>query len=291
MKFGYAANISIYDDLPKELIEREDDPIDDIYEEYGVLVDENLEKVLPEEQFKVGTATVIDSSYDGQEEEDMNISVIVEAPSKEDAEAAIAIINKKLSNLLNRIIKKLAREYKFDPTECLVEEPLFEDEDVLEWWEDKQGEDLDESCNKFNNKRGKKMKDSKITKEMLDEAIEVAEAHGYKVVDESAKADAEKSKKELIAEAIEVAKAHGYKVVKEDEEPGATAETPAETGAEAGDEEQEIFTIQVTKEELEAIKSILDKVEYEDDGSADAEAAAAVVSAMDNENIYGPADE
>lgn len=134
------------------------------------------------------------------------------------------------------------------------------------------------------------MKDSKITKEMLDEAIEVAEAHGYKVVDESAKA--EKSKEELIAEAIEVAKAHGYKVVKEDEEPGATAETP-ETGAESeGDgEEQEIFTIQVTKEELEAIKSILDKVEYEDDGSADAEAAAAVVSAMDNENIYGPADE
>ena len=134
------------------------------------------------------------------------------------------------------------------------------------------------------------MKDSKITKEMLDEAIEVAEAHGYKVVDESAKA--EKSKKELIAEAIEVAKAHGYKVVKEDEEPGATAET-SETGAEGEDdgEEQEIFTIQVTKEELEAIKSILDKVEYEDDGSADAEAAAAVVSAMDNENIYGPADE
>ncbi len=134
------------------------------------------------------------------------------------------------------------------------------------------------------------MKDSKITKEMLDEAIEVAEAHGYKVVDESAKA--EKSKKELIAEAMEVAKAHGYKVVKEDEEPGATAET-SETGAEGEDdgEEQEIFTIQVTKEELEAIKSILDKVEYEDDGSADAEAAAAVVSAMDNDNIYGPADE
>ena len=134
------------------------------------------------------------------------------------------------------------------------------------------------------------MKDSKITKEMLDEAIEVAEAHGYKVVDESAKSD--KSKEELIAEAIEVAKAHGYKVVKEDEEPGATAET-SETGAEGEGEgeEQEIFTIQVTKEELEAIKSILDKVEYEDDGSADAEAAAAVVSAMDNDNIYGPADE
>ena len=132
------------------------------------------------------------------------------------------------------------------------------------------------------------MKDSKITKEMLDEAIEVAEAHGYKVVDESAKA--EKSKKELIAEAIEVAKAHGYNVVKEDEEPGATAETP-ETDVEGDDDEQEIFTIQVTKAELEAIKSIIDKVEYEDDGSADAEQAAAVVSAMDNENVYGPADE
>lgn len=131
------------------------------------------------------------------------------------------------------------------------------------------------------------MKDSKITKEMLDEAIEVAEAHGYKVVDESTQD--KKSKEELIAEAIEVAKANGYNVVKEDEEPGATAETP-ETGAE-GDEEQEIFTIQVTKEELEAIKSILDKIEYEDDGSADAEAAAAVVSAMDDENIYGPAED
>lgn len=289
MKFGYAANIAIYDDLPRELRDREDDPTDDIYDDYADIVDENLDKVLPDEQFKVGNATVIDNSYDGKEEEDMNISLILEAPSKEDAEAAIAIINKKLSTFLNRIIKKLAREYKFDPTECLVEEPFWEDEDVLEWWEEEQEGDLDESCNKFNNKRGKKMKDSKITKEMLDEAIEVAEAHGYKVVDESAKA--EKSKKELIAEAIEVAQAHGYKVVKEDEEPGATAETPAETGAEAGDEEQEIFTIQVTKEELEAIKSILDKVEYEDDGSADAEAAAAVVSAMDNENIYGPADE
>ena len=88
----------------------------------------------------------------------------------------------------------------------------------------------------------------------------------------------------------EVGKPTADKVVKEDEEPGATAETP-ETGAEGDGEEQEIFTIQVTKEELEAIKSILDKVEYEDDGSADAEAAAAVVSAMDNENIYGPADE
>ena len=135
------------------------------------------------------------------------------------------------------------------------------------------------------------MKDSKITKEMLDEAIEVAEAHGYKVVDESAKAD--KSKEELIAEAIEVAKAHGYKVVNEDdEEVGATAETE-ETETEVTPEVEddgEIFTIQVTKSELEAIKSILDKVEYEDDGSADAEAAAAVVSAMDDENVYGSMD-
>ena len=133
------------------------------------------------------------------------------------------------------------------------------------------------------------MKDSKITKEMLDEAIEVAEAHGYKVVDESAKE--EKSKEELLAEAMEVAKAHGYKIVKEDEDAGATAETTPETGAEGDEGEEEIFTIQVTKAELEAIKSILDQVEYEDDGSADAEAAAAVVSAMDNENIYGPAED
>lgn len=135
------------------------------------------------------------------------------------------------------------------------------------------------------------MKDSKITKEMLDEAIEVAEAHGYRVVDESVQP--RKSKRTLIREAMEVAKAHGYRVIKEDEdedEVGATAET-VETGAEVEGDENEIFTIQVTKEELEAIKSILDKVEYEDDGSADAEAAAAVVSAMDNDNIYGPADE
>ena len=133
------------------------------------------------------------------------------------------------------------------------------------------------------------MKDSKITKEMLDEAIEVAEAHGYRVVDESVQP--RKSKRTLIREAMEVAKAHGYRVIKEDEdEVGATAET-VETGAEVEGDENEIFTIQVTKEELEAIKSILDQVEYEDDGSADAEAAAAVVSAMDNDNIYGPADE
>ena len=184
-----------------------------------------------------------------------------------------------LTIYVTKVLAKLKRKYP-ELTIDLPEHPFWEFES--------DEDDLDESCN-FNKKRGKKMKDSKITKEMLDEAIEVAEAHGYKVVDESAKA--EKSKKELIAEAIEVAKAHGYKVVKEDEEePGATAETP-ETDAEGDGEEQEIFTIQVTKEELEAIKSILDKVEYEDDGSADAEAAAAVVSAMDNENIYGPADE
>lgn len=131
------------------------------------------------------------------------------------------------------------------------------------------------------------MKDSKITKEMLEEAIEVAEAHGYKVVDESAKS--EKSKKELIAEAIEVAKAHGYKVIKEDE--GAEVETEVETESPEAEDDGELITIQVTKKELEAIKSVLDKIEYEDDGSADAEAAAAVVSAMDNDNIYGTAEE
>jgi hypothetical protein len=131
------------------------------------------------------------------------------------------------------------------------------------------------------------MKDSKITKEMLEEAIEVAEAHGYKVVDESAKS--EKSEKELIAEAIEVAKAHGYKVIKEDEE--AEVETSVSTESPEGEDDGELITIQVTKKELEAIKSVLDKIEYEDDGSADAEAAAAVVSAMDNDNIYGAAEE
>ena len=131
------------------------------------------------------------------------------------------------------------------------------------------------------------MKDSKITKEMLEEAIEVAEAHGYKVVDESAKS--EKSEKELIAEAIEVAKAHGYKVIKEDEE--AEVETEVETESPEAEDDGELITIQVTKKELEAIKSVLDKIEYEDDGSADAEAAAAVVSAMDNDNIYGAAEE
>lgn len=131
------------------------------------------------------------------------------------------------------------------------------------------------------------MKDSKITKEMLEEAIEVAEAHGYKVVDESAKS--EKSEKELIAEAIEVAKAHGYKVIKEDEE--AEGETSVSTESPEAEDDGELITIQVTKTELEAIKSVLDKIEYEDDGSADAEAAAAVVSAMDNDNIYGAAEE
>jgi 2C-methyl-D-erythritol 2,4-cyclodiphosphate synthase len=124
---------------------------------------------------------------------------------------------------------------------------------------------------------------------MLDEAIEVAEAHGYKVVDESAKAYAEKSKKELIKEAIEVAKAHGYKVIKEDEEE--EVETNVETETPEVEDDGELITIQVTKSELEAIKSVLDKIEYEDDGSADAEAAAAVVSAMDNDNIYGAAED
>lgn len=132
------------------------------------------------------------------------------------------------------------------------------------------------------------MKDSKITEEMLKEAIEVAEAHGYKVVDESVKS--EKSKEEQIAEAIEVAKAHGYKVIKEDEDAKVEAEVETETQPEAEDD-GELITIQVTKSELEAIKSVLDKIEYEDDGSADAEATAAVVSAMDNDNIYGAAED
>lgn len=138
------------------------------------------------------------------------------------------------------------------------------------------------------------MKDSKITQEQLDEAIKVAEAHGYKVVDESTEEKAD-DKKALIEEAIKVAEEHGYKVIKEDaEEAGDTAGATAdETGDETTtgvEDDGEIFTIQVTKSELEAIKSILDKVEYEDDGSADAEAAAAVVSAMDDENVYGSMD-
>lgn len=133
------------------------------------------------------------------------------------------------------------------------------------------------------------MQDSKITKEMLQEAIEVAEAHGYKVVDESVQP--RKTKKELIAEAIEVAKANGYKVIKEDEEAEVETEVETEVPAETEEDEGELITIQVTKKELEAIKSVLDKIEYEDDGSADAEAAAAVVSAMDNDNIYGPTEE
>lgn len=131
------------------------------------------------------------------------------------------------------------------------------------------------------------MKDSKITQEQLDEAIKVAEAHGYKVVDESAKED---DKKALIQEAIEVAEANGYKVLKEDEEEEevvAAVEGDGDVPADEVEDDGELITIQVTKAELEAIKSIVDKVEYEDDGSADAEAAAEVVDAMDNENVYG----
>lgn len=133
------------------------------------------------------------------------------------------------------------------------------------------------------------MKDSKITEEMLKEAIEVAEAHGYKVVDESVKS--EKSKEEQIAEAIEIAKAHGYKVIKEDEGTEVEAEVETETETPEVEDDGELITIQVTKAELEAIKSVLDKIEYEDDGTADAEATAAVVSAMDNDNIYGAAED
>lgn len=134
------------------------------------------------------------------------------------------------------------------------------------------------------------MKDSKITQEQLDEAIKVAEAHGYKVVDESAK---EEDKKAMIQEAIDVAEAHGYKVIKEDEDEEEVVdavEGEEEVPAEAEDD-GELITIQVTKAELEAIKSIIDKVEYEDDGTADAEAAAEVVDAMDNDNVYGSMDD
>lgn len=135
------------------------------------------------------------------------------------------------------------------------------------------------------------MKDSKITQEQLDEAIKVAEAHGYKVVDESAKED---DKKALIKEAIEVAEAHGYKVIKEDEdekEVVAAVEGEGDVPPSEVEDDGELITIQVTKAELEAIKSIIDKVEYEDDGSADAEAAAEVVDAMDNDNVYGSMDD
>jgi hypothetical protein len=134
------------------------------------------------------------------------------------------------------------------------------------------------------------MKDSKITQEQLDEAIKVAEAHGYKVVDESAKED---DKKALIKEAIEVAEAHGYKVLKEDEEEeeGVAAVEGGEKVPAEDEDDGELITIQVTKAELEAIKSIIDKVEYEDDGTADAEAAAEVVDAMDNDNVYGSMDD
>lgn len=197
--------------------------------------------------------------------------------------------DKVLTPYVKKVLAKLKKKYPaltIDVPEdvCWTFE-IEEDDEQDEYDED----DLDESCNKFNNKRGKKMKDSKITKEQLDEAIKVAEAHGYKVVDESAEEN--KDKKALLKEAIEVAKQHGYKVVNEDdEEVGATAETEETEVTPEVEDDGEIFTIQVTKSELEAIKSILDKVEYEDDGSADAEAAAAVVSAMDDENVYGSMD-
>lgn len=129
------------------------------------------------------------------------------------------------------------------------------------------------------------MKEPKYTQEELNEAIKVAEANGYKVGER-------KPTDEEIAEAIKVAEANGLKVIKEDEDaaPADTTPadtTPADTTPPEGEDDGELFTIQVTKAELEAIKSIIDKVEYEDDGSSDAEQAAAVVDAMDNENVYG----
>lgn len=140
----------------------------------------------------------------------------------------------------------------------------------------------------------------KYTEEQIAEAIKVAEEHGF-VVSESTKAPSQEAvnesekktpSQEQVNEAIKVAQAHGLHVIKEDGEEvpavtgdtGATAETPAETGAE---DDGELITIQVTKAEFEAIKSIIDKVEYEsDESTADAEQAAAVVGALDNENVY-----
>lgn len=127
----------------------------------------------------------------------------------------------------------------------------------------------------------------KYTEEQIAEAIKVAEEHGF-VVSESKKALTQ----EEINEAVKVAQAHGLHVIKEDDEElpavaddtGATAETPAETPAE---DDGELITIQVTKAEFEAIKAIIDKVEYEsDESTADAEQAAAVVGALDNDNVY-----
>jgi hypothetical protein len=139
----------------------------------------------------------------------------------------------------------------------------------------------------------------KYTEEQIAEAIKVAEEHGF-VVSESTKAPAQEAvnesektpSQEEINEAVKVAQAHGLHVIKEDGEElpapagdtGATAETGAETPSE---DDGELITIQVTKAEFEAIKSIIDKVEYEsDESTADAEQAAAVVGALDNENVY-----
>ena len=118
----------------------------------------------------------------------------------------------------------------------------------------------------------------KYTEEQIAEAIKVAEEHGF-VVSESKKAPTQ----EEINEAVKVAQAHGLHVIKEDGEE-LPAVAPAETPAE---DDGELITIQVTKAEFEAIKSIIDKVEYEsDESTADAEQAAAVVGALDNDNVY-----
>jgi hypothetical protein len=255
----------------------------DVYEEYKSAIEKFMDPKEGKVVYREGPKKLkLDYC-----EFDEDILPEMEAYGCESIEEAIELANnwsaKVLTPYIQKVLAKLRRKYP-ELTIDVEEDGIWEFEDLYP-----DDDELDESCNKFNKKRGKKMKDSKITKEMLDEAIEVAEAHGYKVVDESVQP--RKSKSALIKEAMEVAKAHGYKVIKEDEdEPGATAETP-ETGADGDGDDQEIFTIQVTKEELEAIKSILDQVEYEDDGSADAEAAAAVVSAMDNDNIYGAAED
>lgn len=123
----------------------------------------------------------------------------------------------------------------------------------------------------------------KYTQEQLNEAIKIAEEHGFRV------SEAKKPTQEEINEAIKVAQAYGIRVLKEDGEeippvePEVETPAPAETGAE---DDGELITIQVTKAEFEAIKSIIDKVEYENDGSADAEQTSAVIDALDNDNVY-----
>lgn len=147
----------------------------------------------------------------------------------------------------------------------------------------------------------------KYTQEQIDEAKRVVAEHGFRVKEINEAAETDKPSQEQIDEAIKVVESYGLKVVKESEEQpaqeqpaqvvkedaaedavAAAAEVPAETPAETpAEDDGELITIQVTKAELEAIKSIVDKVEYEDDGTADAEQTGAVIDALDNENVYG----